>query len=384
MATAVPKITDEFHGLAQAAWYGSAYFLTDGGFQSSWGKAYKYFPLKLTFLTAVCLFEIGSLICATSPNSIAFIIGRAINGLGAAGIATGAYTIIAFIAEPSKRAAYTSITGSSYGIASILGPLLGGVFADRVTWRWCFYINLPIGGVAAAIIVFFFRNPASAKPVEASWSEKAMQMDLIGVFLVMGLMVCYLLALQYGGQTHPWNSGVVVGLLVGFILLAIVFVAWEWYMGERAMLVPRLFKKRVIWVNSAFTFFFAGSYFLSIYYLPIYFQAIGGTDPIMSGVRNLPLILASTFAIIASGVYISATGHAVPVEVVGGVLATVGSGLLYTLDVDTSTGKWIGYQIIAGAGWGVAFQVPVIITQAACNKNPKDISSATSIILGRL
>ncbi|PNY29981.1 Uncharacterized protein TCAP_00109 [Tolypocladium capitatum] len=381
VATAVPKITDEFHGLAQAAWYGSAYFLTDGGFQSSWGKAYKYFPLKFAFLTAVCVFEIGSLICATSPNSTAFIIGRAINGLGAAGIATGSYTIIAFVAEPSKRAAYTSITGSSYGMASILGPLLGGVFADKVTWRWCFYINLPIGGVAATIIVFFFKNPASAKPVEASWGEKAMQLDLVGVFLVMGLMVCYLLALQNGGQDHPWNSSIVVGLLVGCVLLTIVFAAWEWYIGERAMLVPRLFRNRVICVNSAFTFFFSGSYFLSIYYLPIYFQAIDGIDPIMSGVRNLPLILACTVAIISSGVFISATGHAVPVEVVGSALATIGCGLIYTLDVGSSSGKWIGYQIIAGAGWGLAFQVPVILTQAACNKTPKDISSASSTIL---
>jgi len=142
VATAIPKITDEFHGLDKVSWYGSAFFMTNGGFQSSWGKAYKYFSLKSTFLASIFVFEVGSLICAVAPNATVLILGRAVAGLGAAGIGTGAYTIIAFVAEPQKRAMFTGTIGLSYGCASVIGPLVGGVFSDHISWRWCFYINL--------------------------------------------------------------------------------------------------------------------------------------------------------------------------------------------------------------------------------------------------
>lgn len=124
VATAIPKITDEFHGLADVSWYSSAFFMTLGGFQSAWGKAYKYFSLKTTFLLSICIFELGSLICGVAPNSTALIVGRAIAGLGAAGIGSGAYTIIAFSAHPKQRPMFTGIIGASYGIASVVGPLV--------------------------------------------------------------------------------------------------------------------------------------------------------------------------------------------------------------------------------------------------------------------
>jgi MFS family permease len=353
--------------------------MTNGGFQSLWGKAYRYFPLKSTFLMAIAVFELGSLICAVAPNSTAFIVGRAINGLGAAGIGTGAYTIIAFVAEPSRRATYTGFVGMSFGVACVVGPLIGGVFADQVTWRWCFWINLPVGGLSALIILLFFQAPSAAKPVVAPWREKLLQMDPVGVALVMGAIVAFMLALQYGGQTAPWNSSLVIGLLVGFVLITGVFVVWERFQGERAIVVPRLFKQRAICISCLFASLFVGSYYLIIYYIPIYFQSVGDASPTMSGVYNLPLIIATTISMITSGMLISATGLAVPIQVVGAIIGVVAAGLLYTLDIDTSIGKWIGYQLLAGVGWGLAFQVPIIVGQA--NADPGDISSVTAMVL---
>ncbi|KAK3901419.1 putative HC-toxin efflux carrier TOXA [Staphylotrichum tortipilum] len=379
VATAIPKITDEFQGLGDVAWYGSAFFMTVGGFQSTWGKVFKYFPLKISFLISIFIFELGSLICGVAPNSTALIVGRAIAGMGAAGIGSGAYTIVAFSAPPKKRPVFTGIIGTAYGIAAVVGPLVGGAFSDHVTWRWCFYINLPIGGLSAFIIAIFFKAPSKARPVPATWKEKLLQMDLVGTALVMGGVISYILALQYGGQTLEWRHRTVVGLLVGFVLIAVAFGFWEAYNGERSMIIPRLFLHRDVWVSSIFTFLFAGAYFIVIYYLPIYFQSVDNSSPTESGVRNLPLILSVTVATIVAGGAISATGIAAPVAVVGAALATIAAGLLYTLDINTSTGKWVGYQILGGFAWGAAFQVPIVIGQATAAAD--DISSVTAIIL---
>ena len=379
VATAIPKITSEFHGLDDVAWYSAAFFMTIGGFQSAWGKAYKFFPLKVTFLFSIFVFELGSLICGVAPSSTALIVGRAIAGLGAAGIGSGTYTIIAFSASPKTRPMFTGIIGTAYGTAAVVGPLIGGALADKVTWRWCFYINLPIGGISALIILVFFKTPSAAKPRSATVREKLIQMDPVGVILVMSAVISYILALHYAGQIHPWNSSVVVGLLVGFVALTAAFVTWEWCQEDRAMVPYRLAGQRVYLVPSVFAFFFSGAYFLIIYFLPIYFQSVDNVSAAMSGVRNLPLILTVTISMLASGAYISVTGIAAPITVVGTALGVVCTGLLYTLDVDTSEGKWIGYQVIGGVAWGIASQIPIITVQATASAS--DLPEVTAILL---
>ncbi|RYP77974.1 hypothetical protein DL771_000833 [Monosporascus sp. 5C6A] len=194
-------------------------------------------------MASIVIFEVGSLTCGVAPTSEALIVGRAIAGVGAAGVSSGTYTIIALSAEPKKRRMFTGILGASYGIASVVGPLIGGVFSDYVTWRRCFYINLPIGGVSAGIVLLLFKTPPTAKPTKTPLKEKISQMDPLGTLLIMGCVVYLMLSMQYGGQTYAWDSGVVIGLLVGFFVIFIAFVL-EARLGERAMLVTRIMKRR--------------------------------------------------------------------------------------------------------------------------------------------
>ncbi|KAF1829262.1 MFS gliotoxin efflux transporter glia [Decorospora gaudefroyi] len=376
IGTAIPKITDEFHGLRQVSWYGSAYFMCLGGFQSVWGKAMRFFPLKITFITTVLIFELGSLICGVSPNSTAFIVGRAIAGVGGAGITTGATVILALSAEPAKRPTLMGTMGLSYCLAFLLGPIVGGAFSESVTWRWCFYINLPIGGVSLALVYVFFKTPSTAKVEEATLSEKLRHMDPIGVMLAMGAIISFILALQYGGVSYAWNSSMVIGLLVGFVVILLTLAGWEYSQGDYAMLPRRLFQRRSLWAGSLFQFHFVGCYFLLLFYLPIYFQSINGDSAIMSGVHNLPMVISACLFIIMGGVAVEKTQFATPYMTGGAALATVATGLLYTLDVGTSTGRWVGYQILVGAALAFPFQNALNIVQS--DTPPRDISTVTS------
>ncbi|KAJ5713427.1 uncharacterized protein N7483_010608 [Penicillium malachiteum] len=358
VATAIPKITDEFGGIEDEGWYGSAFFITLGSFQAAWGKAYKYFPLKKSFLISIFIFEVGSV----APSSIALIVGRAVTGVGGAGISSGAFTIIALSAPPKQRPAYIGILGASYGIAAAIGPLVGGAFTSNVTWRWCFYINLPIGGLAA----------------DTQLKEKILQMDLGGTLLLLSALVCYVLALQWGGISLPWSDSKVVGTLVGFLILLIVYGIVQWLQKERAAMIGRLFRRNVI-ITMIYIDLLAGTFFLLVYYLPIYFQVVSGASAAQSGIRNLPLILAQSVATVVSGVTLSKYAYPQPFLLTGAALTAIGSGLLYTLEINTGSGKWIGYQLLAGIGIGWCFQVPVVTAQASVK--PEDLPSVTAMVL---
>lgn len=376
VATAIPKVTSQFNSLEDIGWYGSAFFLTLASFQSTWGKAYKYFPLKIAYLISVFIFEVGSLICAVAQNSPTLIVGRAIAGAGGAGIASGSYTIIAFSAPEKQRPAFTGLLGATYGIASVIGPVLGGVFTDNLTWRWCFYINLPIGGVAAAIIVFFFTTPTAARPQDATLKEKILQMDFPGSIVIMGSFICYLLAMQWGGVRHAWSSGTVIALLVLFVVLLAVFIGIEWRSGSRALLQFRFLKDRTIAGQSLYAGLVAGSFFVLIYYLPIYFQSTRGHSASQSGIDNLPLVLGASIFTIISGITITVTGHYIPLMILGSSLATAGTALIYTFEIETASPRWIGYQALGAAGLGLSFQIPIIVNQAITT--PSELSSVTA------
>ncbi|KAK0618492.1 major facilitator superfamily domain-containing protein [Bombardia bombarda] len=379
IATAIPRITQEFNSLPDIGWYGSAFFLTISAFSQVWGKAYSYFSLKWVILTAILIFEIGSLICALAPNSTALIVGRAITGAGGAGITNGCYIIIAFIAPPDKRPAYTGVLGATYGFASVVGPLIGGAFTTNVTWRWCFYLNLPVGGVSMLVLSIFFTTPAAAAPRQATWREKLLNMDPVGTVLVMASLCCYLLALQWGGITKGWGSRDVIGTLVGFIVILVVFVLQQAHLGETAMMIPRLVLRRQNVALLLFNFFLAGAYFIFVYYLPVYFQAIGGYSATDSAVRNLPLIVGSSVFGIVAGVCLTMAGYFHVFLLSGAGLSCLAAGLLLTLGAELEVGKYIGYQLLLGIGSGLCLQVPVMVGQAF--SSPADIPSVTAILL---
>ncbi|KAI1817360.1 MFS gliotoxin efflux transporter glia [Poronia punctata] len=379
VATAIPRITDDFHSIDDIGWYAAAFFITLGVFQSTWGKAYKHLNLKMAFLSAVFLFEIGSLICALARNSTTLIVGRAIAGLGGAGITGGIYIIMAYIVPSEHAPIYIGSIGAVFSVASVAGPLLGGVFTGELTWRWCFYINLPVGGVALVLVMIFFHTPKSAQAVPISPRQLLVTMDLPGVALCLGLLIALTLALQWGGTASPWSSSRVIGLLVGFGVMTILFGILQWRMAENAMLVGRVLKQRTIAALSAYIFFLNATNFTLVYNLPQYFQVIKSLSATQSGILNLPLIIPSAVFSFASGYALSRVGWYSLFLTVSAAALAIGAGLVYTLDAGSTLGEIVGYQIIVGFGIGGGIQVPVTAAQAF--SPPSDIATVTTVIL---
>jgi MFS family permease len=252
IATAIPKITTVFNSLEDVGWYGSSYLLTTTSLQPSFGKVYTYFDVKYTYLSALVLFEVGSIICAAATSSPMFIVGRAVAGAGAAALYSGGMTIIGFSVPLRKRAIYIAALSSMFGIASVVGPILGGALTDRASWRWCFWINLPFGAVSLGVVFFFFTNPKrlySHLPVK----ERLKNIDIVGAVFLICAIVCLLLSLQWGGFSYAWSNSKVWGTLLGFGLLIAVFIGIQLRQGDRATIPVRVFTQRTVLVSCLYS-----------------------------------------------------------------------------------------------------------------------------------
>ncbi|KAI1375291.1 major facilitator superfamily domain-containing protein [Hypoxylon crocopeplum] len=384
VSTAVPEITNEFNSLDDYGWYGSAYLLSCCAVQLLLGKLFTFFSVRYTLFLSVLTFEVASAICGAAPSSTSFIIGRAIAGIGAAGIFAGAMTSMIHVVPLHHKPKLFAAMGSMQVVAQIGGPLIGGAFTTHVTWRWCFYINLPIGGMAMVAIALFLDIPQQRELAGKPLKWKLRQLDIPGTILVAAGAICILLALEWGGQTYAWSNGrIIAPLTVGSICL-VGFVAVQLLFPETATLPSRLFKSRTV-VAAFFLFvFFSCSNFVLIYFIPNWFQAITHVSAAESGVRTIPLMAASVVGLMIGGIATTKIGYYTPFAIAGACLASVGAGLISTWKVDSSNAAWIGYQVINGIGLGLVYQVPNLAIQTVLPKKDAPTGFAMALFGGLL
>ncbi|KAF1953528.1 MFS general substrate transporter [Byssothecium circinans] len=380
ISTAIPRITDQFHSLPDVGWYASAYQFGSSAPQPLTGRIYKYFNTKWTYLVFFLIFEVGSVICGAATSSAMFIVGRFIAGFGGAGVATGSITIISLCAPLEKRPPLIGLNLGFNLLGLVLGPLIGGAFTSYTTWRWCFYVNLPVGAFAVLGIIPLRVPEEKIKPNPLSLLPRIHHyLDLIGFALLAPAVLQLLLALQFGGQAHPWNSAVVIGLLCGSVANFVVWGFWNRYRGEDAMMPRSLISRRDVLSSGLYVAFLTSAVYGGTYYLPLYFQAVNGASAIKSAVYLLPLIISQLITAGFSGVAVTKIGYVIPVAVFSTVFLSIGTGLYSILQPGSSSGKWIGFQILGGVGFGAGLQLAIIAVQAAMNS--EELTSGIAFVV---
>lgn len=379
-AQAIPEITATFRSYDQIGWYGSAYFLTASAFQPLYGRVYMSFNVRWTFLAALAVFELGSIIGGVAPSSDVLILGRAIQGLGSAGILTGSFVVATHSVRMQKRPVLFAFVGILYGVGALCGPLIGGILTDLVTWRWIFWINLPIGAVTFVSVFFFFKPPKSnASAKIPPWIERILALDLIGNAILLGACVQLFIALELSQTKGSWNNAPCIGLITGFGVTVLIFVAWLFYKGDKALIPPRIIKQRTVAASCGAAFFIYGALLLQAFYLPIWFQAIKGTSALTSGVNMIPYMLTNALFSLLAGIFVSQNGLFAPPAIIGCAIGTIGSGLLATLKPDSSLGHWFDFEVLISAGLGMAIQQGFSAVQTALPLGEVPIGTAAVV-----
>ncbi|KAL2073645.1 hypothetical protein VTL71DRAFT_10971 [Oculimacula yallundae] len=376
ITSALPTITAEFDSPFDVGWYGSAYLLTTIALQPTFGKIYMYFNVKITFIVSVLIFELGSVVCAIAKKSETCIVGRALAGVGQASMLAGGMIVIGYRIPLKRRALYFAVLTSMNGVASVMGPPIGGVFTDipKLTWRFCFWINLPLGALSVITGLLCFESPAGL-PLQMLLKQKLAKLDIGGAILMISGMTCLFLALQKGGAVYLWSDSRVWGCLLGFVLITGAFIALE----ICASIPPKIISQRTIFSSGIFAGLVSIGLSTHTYFLPFYFQAAKGLSAEASGLRLVPYLGSIMISSLGVGLLLMLVGYPVPLMWSGVSLFAIGSGLLATLDVNSSAGSWIGFQLLTGFGFGSTVNLAAVVIQAALPA--EDLPIGNSLLL---
>ncbi|KAJ6788278.1 hypothetical protein PWT90_09831 [Aphanocladium album] len=372
VTTAIPTISAHFHSTAGYVWIGSAYMLGSAALVPTWGKLSDIFGRKPILMTAVVVFWVGSLLCALSTSMGMLIAARAIQGVGGGGTIVLPNICVADLFSARKRGVYFGFLGMIWAVASAIGPIIGGAFTTRVSWRWCFWVNLPCGGLAFFILLFFLKLHNPRTPVKAGLAA----IDWVGNILIVGGTIMLLMGLEFGGTQYPWDSATVICLLVFGALTIGIFLVFESRVAKFPVIPVRLFNTRTSVATYVTSALHAFTFISGSYYLPLYFQAVLGANSLLSGVYLLPLVSVMSLMSAFVGFFISKTGKYKIVITCGLFLSTLGFGLFTYMGDRPHWERIVLFQVVAGLGIGPNFQAPLVALQA--NVAPRDIGAATS------